>query len=712
MATRASYAIRHLFARLRQLNVVLDAAADKRVKLAEVMVKAGAKPDVITRGHVDGVLGYVHKLHEHLGLSVGAPPRLDDDPDWEAEIREAAEKDNVVLPLDALGAAFDLTDFEQEALVLCLAPAVEPLYGTAIAFIQDDRTAQAPSIDLVAALTAPDLESVAERRKQLGPFGRLRRLGFLRARERGHSWLQHELVPTDAASHYLFGGGGDPLVLFHDPADIALPPDMPSPLGIDLERAMKMATSFAQGEIDTIGVFGGREATRREVVKYVAARTGHALRRLIPGSDARDAFATAAALNAILWIDVDCLDEVTLTACAPLASALGQGRVSIVVTGATPWRPPRVLETRAYAELRAGEVPVAIRRKLWAQELPDLADAQVADLAARFRFAGPEIRAAANVARSTAHALENGKPVHVRDTVEEACAVIARPASLRFGRLIEPRKTAPDLVLPKAEREQINDVARLYRLGPKVLDEWQFSTRMTSAGGVKALFAGEPGTGKTLAAELIARDLGLPLFKIDLARVVSKWVGETEKNLDAAFREAEDSHAVLFFDEAEALFGARGDVRTGADRYANLEVSFLLQRLDAFSGVAILATNLRDKIDAAFTRRFHVVVAFPRPNETERRKLWKDAFPVDAKGHSRLDPEVDLATLARLDLTGAAIFATAQAAAFFAAEKNAETITLEHLRLGIERQFQREARVFTSDDLGDLAHHAAGAHGG
>jgi SpoVK/Ycf46/Vps4 family AAA+-type ATPase len=203
----------------------------------------------------------------------------------------------------------------------------------------------------------------------------------------------------------------------------------------------------------------------------------------------------------------------------------------------------------------------------------------------------------------------------------------------------------------------------------------------------------------------VAGDLGLPLLKIDLARIVSKWVGETEKNLDAAFREAEDSHAVLFFDEAEALFGARADVRTGADRYANLEVSFLLQRLDAFAGVAILASNLRDKIDAAFTRRFHAVIAFPRPAEAERRRLWRLAFPILPDGRDLLDPEVDLAELAGFDLTGAGIFAAAQTAAFLAADQGADTIGPPHVVRGLARQFQREARILTAADLGRHACH-------
>ncbi len=210
---------------------------------------------------------------------------------------------------------------------------------------------------------------------------------------------------------------------------------------------------------------------------------------------------------------------------------------------------------------------------------------------------------------------------------------------------------------------------------------------------------GEPGTGKTLAAEVIASRLGLSLIRADLSRLVSKWVGETEKNLEAAFQEAEASNAVLFFDEADALFGKRGQVEHGTDRWANLEVGYLLQRLEAFDGLAILASNLRENIDPAFTRRFSIVVHFPRPGRDDRRRLWQLAFPREAP----LAADVDLDSLAELDLTGAGIVAAARTAALLAADAGAQTITMSHAVQGVSRQYQREARVLRPADLGRQA---------
>jgi SpoVK/Ycf46/Vps4 family AAA+-type ATPase len=216
---------------------------------------------------------------------------------------------------------------------------------------------------------------------------------------------------------------------------------------------------------------------------------------------------------------------------------------------------------------------------------------------------------------------------------------------------------------------------------------------------MKALFTGDPGTGKTLAAEVIAATLGASLLRVELSRVVSKWVGETEKNLDAAFAEAEDSQAVLLFDEADALFGKRGNVETGVDRYANLEVSHLLQRLEAFAGLVILASNLRDNIDPAFTRRFHAILHFPRPQLDERRRLWQLAFPAEAP----VDTSIDFEALATLDLTGAGVMGAARAAALMAAQEGADEIGKPHVVRAIARQFRREARLLAPKDLGPYA---------
>ena len=209
-----------------------------------------------------------------------------------------------------------------------------------------------------------------------------------------------------------------------------------------------------------------------------------------------------------------------------------------------------------------------------------------------------------------------------------------------LARAITPRRRPEDLVLPPGEHQMVLELAAACRAWPRIAEDWGFAAR-GGGGGVKALFTGEPGTGKTLAAEVIAGMLGLTLLKIDLSQVVSKWVGETEKNLEAAFRRAEDSQALLFFDEADALFGKRGEVKHGMDRYANLEVGFLLQRLEQSDALVILASNLKENLDKAFTRRFHYIIHFPRPEVSERERIWRLAFPPEVP----LARDIDFAAL-------------------------------------------------------------------
>jgi len=207
----------------------------------------------------------------------------------------------------------------------------------------------------------------------------------------------------------------------------------------------------------------------------------------------------------------------------------------------------------------------------------------------------------------------------------------------------------------------------------RVHDDWGFAARGERGLGVAVLFCGESGTGKTLAAEVLAEELGLDLYRIDLSSVVSKYIGETEKNLRRVFDAAEDSGAVLLFDEADALFGKRGEVKDSHDRYANIEVSYLLQRMEAYRGLAILTTNLKSALDAAFHRRLRFIVRFPFPDEAQREAIWRRAFP-DA---TPLD-DIDYGRLAQLQVSGGAARNIALNAAFLAAEAG-ENLGMAHL---------------------------------
>jgi SpoVK/Ycf46/Vps4 family AAA+-type ATPase len=230
-----------------------------------------------------------------------------------------------------------------------------------------------------------------------------------------------------------------------------------------------------------------------------------------------------------------------------------------------------------------------------------------------------------------------------------------------------------DLVLPEPQIAILRHIAGQVRCHARVVEEWGFGSRSSRGLGTSALFAGGSGTGKTLAAEVLAAELKLALYRIDLSAVVSKYIGETEKNLRQIFEVAADSGAVLLFDEADALFGKRSDVKDSHDRYANIEVSYLLQRMEAYPGLAILTTNLKSALDSAFQRRLRFIVDFPFPNAAQREAIWRLAIPASAPTEA-----LDYAKLARLNVSGGAVRNIALNAAFLAAEAD-EPIGMRYL---------------------------------
>ena len=222
----------------------------------------------------------------------------------------------------------------------------------------------------------------------------------------------------------------------------------------------------------------------------------------------------------------------------------------------------------------------------------------------------------------------------------------------------------PDLVVTPPQMETLRQIASHVRHRATVYERWGFAAQSARGLGLAVLFAGDSGTGKTMAAEVLARELGLELFRIDLASVVSKYIGETEKNLARIFDAAEDGGAILLFDEADALFGKRSEVKDSHDRYANIEINYLLQRMEAYRGLAILTTNLKSSLDKAFMRRIRFVVQFPFPDESMREQLWRLQLPAKAP-----QAPIDYAALARAPLSGGHIRAAALQAAFAAAAR-------------------------------------------
>jgi AAA+ superfamily predicted ATPase len=295
------------------------------------------------------------------------------------------------------------------------------------------------------------------------------------------------------------------------------------------------------------------------------------------------------------------------------------------------------------------------------------------------------------VEQVTTEAPEDGDepPGELERRVWATCRNAARGGLDALAQRVESRATFDDLVLPAAQKQLLREVAEHLRHRDTVYGEWGMGDRSARGEGLCVLFAGESGTGKTLAAEVIANEALLDLYRVDLATVVSKYIGETEKNLQRVFDAAESSGAVLLFDEADALFGKRSDVKDSHDRYANIEVAYLLQRVETYRGLAILTTNFRSALDRAFLRRIRFVVQFPFPDEAARERIWRRELPETAPRE-----DVDFTALARMQLSGGHIRSVALNAAFAAAGAG-EGITMAHLRRAAQREAAKLERPLT-----------------
>ncbi len=354
------------------------------------------------------------------------------------------------------------------------------------------------------------------------------------------------------------------------------------------------------------------------------------------------------------------------------------------------WPPMR----RPVVTLAVAKPSLPEQQRLWAGSLGPAAPAlngQVDRLVAQFDLDAASIQSVATdvLARTGAGA----SPAELGSAVWEACRRQGRQRLDSLAQGVEPRAGWDDLVLPASQLRTLQEIARQVRHRRTVYQAWGFASKSARGLGISALFAGPSGTGKTLAAEVLARELGLDLYRIDLSSVVSKYIGETEKNLRRVFDAAEDGGAVLLFDEADALFGKRSEVKDSHDRYANIEVSYLLQRMETYQGLAILTTNLKSALDTAFLRRLRFVVQFPFPDSPQRAEIWRRIFPKETPTTA-----LDVAPLARLNVSGGNIRNIAINAAFLAAAAG-QPVAMPHLLSAARSEYAKLEKSLTDAEL-------------
>jgi hypothetical protein len=585
--------------------------------------------------------------------------------------------------IDAVAAHFHLDETTADVLMLALAPDIDPAYAQIFAYLNDDVRRRWPTVDLARRLFG---EAACSALAADGPLFGPALLLPLAAEEPRAPLPLLEFAANPILSAHLLGrmiSARRGLAFEHPGADAD-----PGPLD-------RFATAIAAGETPLIAMAGGHAHERATAVAGLARRLDRDIVRLTATDEAQAQTVVCDALLAARLAHALLLIEPAAEALPALVPALRELAVPTFLSAPTDAAWCAHLVGLPLVEVGFAAPDAARRQALWASALQRaglLTDlAALVDAAERFRLSGRQIETAARSLR-----LGLGLAPGTRGSAvgEALLAAARRQAGVELGKLAQRITLAngwADLVLPPASLRQLRHLSDAIRHRERVFGKWGFG----GGPGVTALFSGSPGTGKSMSAGVLAREAGLDLWRIDLSSVVSKYIGETEKHLDRIFTLARDGNAILFFDEADALFGKRSEVKDAHDRYANIEVAFLLQRLESFEGVAILASNLARNVDPAFSRRMHFAIEFPLPDAALRVRLWRAAIPAAAP----LADDLDLAFLAQqFALAGGDIRVAALDAAFAAAGDDAP-IDMARLCQAVSRQLLKQGKVPAASDF-------------
>ncbi len=629
------------------------------------------------------------------------------------ERREATRKEGHRLTLPFLGERFGLSPAEVDLILIALAPELETRYETLYAYLHDDVTRKRPSVDLGLNLICRNEREKVFARRLLAPGSPLMHFRLLElvddVHDRAPSLLRKFLKLDESVLRFLLEQ--PPAVL--QTGTLVLPRTQLDALEVD-EPARLRLNNLSQSLL--------RAGTQNSIVRLV-------------GSLEPRLYAVAEALSnslgrRMLRVDLAQLDSDPGRAVALVRDAALLDAIPVVGAPEESEDPAEAQRSRASEDrlwsafqeggglmilLGPGSVFSAVppEARLWRVEIPapdfefrrqawtDAAaglgeDIDPARLADTFQFDANRIRQTSNLAWSIASLRNPSDPAPGMDDVLEAGRILTTPKLRRFAVNIEPRYSWADMVLPEPRLNQLRSIASRIKYRPVVHRDWGFGEKHTRGKGLTALFTGPPGTGKTMAAEILARELSLNLFQIDLSTVVSKYIGETEKHLSSIFDEAEMTQSLLFFDEADSLFGKRTEVKDAHDRYANMEVNYLLQRIEQYQGLVVLSTNMQRNVDEAFLRRMQEVVEFPFPDEALREQIWRKHFPPNAPKEA----DIDFGFLARqFKLSGGHIRNVVTTAAYLAAGAE-RPIAMADVIQALKSEFQKQGKLAIRNDFG------------
>jgi len=671
----------------------------RRLELVEARVRSAVarrrSADPETDDRFRGL--YISQAHvDRLLAEKGGPVAPDEGTAKAREEIEAAadvaETDGADLRLRRLARSFQLEEIDVELLLIAMAPDVDVRFERLYGYLQDDVSRRRASLGLGIELCGLPSSS-AYARSRLAAGAPLVDECLVLVEEGERPVLTRSVRVPDRVTAHLLGSDIPDAVV----AAVSLPPGGGSASGVPevgaLAHWMRDRGSKLAYVRERPGASGAGLAASafEQVGRPTLALDLERLKseddfQMVAALTAREAGLTGAGVVAGPI-------EVLVAKGLPAVRAFSEMPATIVLVGARSWDPGWAREVPFICE---APIPDAAQRaELWRRNLngdtpPGL---DLARTMSQFRLTAEQVSRAAQAARMDARARE----APLDEDELKAGARAQNAAGLeRLARRIQPAVGFGDLVLPPDAMAQLKELLTRARYREQVLDVWKMGGPSARRRGLSALFAGPSGTGKTMAAEVLAAELGLDLYTVDLATVVDKYVGETEKNLDRIFAEAERVNGVILFDEADALFGKRSEVSDAHDRYANVEVAYLLQRMELFDGIAILATNLRANLDEAFTRRLDSLVDFPEPEEEYRLQLWQRSMGTTMP---RAD-DLDLPFLAQsFKLAGGGIRNIVVAAAYASAE-NGRPLSMADLIRATQREYVKMGRLCVESEFG------------
>lgn len=621
------------------------------------------------------------------------------------------------LPFVELAGIFNLTTIEIDALVTCLATEIDQRYERFYGYLQDDMSRKRPSIGLFMALYPESRLNPLQIRKIFAYNASLikfRLISLSNDKTAEIPFMSRTLQIDERIVSFLLDENCIDQRI-HSISELIFPTvssDKNLPVWNTNEQQIAAAVNSCKGESGlkkrlVIYLYGKCLASRPALVSKIC-RTIHIPLltvdiNLESSNDlsARDvlfyALREALLSRAAVYIpDIDRLlgKESHSVSSTELIRLLREMGSIVFLAGDRQWCWPVPNEAFLFLPIELNRPDFEQHMIWWKKSLEsfsDLSEKYLIKLISKYPLAPAQIDNA--VTTAIASALLRNEPVS-QDDLDHACRMQNIPDLGSFAVRVEPCHTWEDLILPETQVNQLHDICNQVTNRELVYGKWGFGNKLSLGRGLHALFSGPPGTGKTMAAEVIANELHLDLYKIDLSQIVSKYIGETEKNLNTIFSQAQKGHTILLFDEADALLGKRSEVRDAHDRYANLEIAYLLQKMEEYEGVSILTTNFRQNMDEAFTRRIRFIVEFPFPEEEYRHRIWKGIWP----GELPLSKDIDFAELAnKFRLAGGSIRNIALSAAFYASA-NGNVVEMKHLLTATREEFRKMGRLIDESE--------------